>query len=225
LRLLLIEDEPRIVELLSAALSRVNFAVDAVGTGAEGQAALSATPYDAVILDLGLPDGDGLTLLGATRAAGNNVPILILTARDAVENRVCGLDRGADDYLVKPFAITELVARIKALLRRPGGVLGTILQAGNVAFDTIGREVTVGGVYVALPRRESATLEQLMRRFGRVVPKTVLEEKLYGIDDLIESNAIPVHVHHLRRKLLDAGATIEIHTVRGVGYLLDESRP
>jgi DNA-binding response OmpR family regulator len=225
LRLLLIEDEGRIVELLSAALARASFAVDAVATGAEGRAALAAVPYDAVILDLGLPDGDGLSLLRATRAAGNTVPILILTARDAVEDRVCGLDSGADDYLVKPFAITELVARIKALLRRPGGALGTILQAGNVAFDTIGREVTVAGAYVALPRRESATLEQLMRRFGRVVPKPVLEEKLYGIDDLIESNAIPVHVHHLRRKLMEAGATIEIHTVRGVGYLLDDARP
>jgi DNA-binding response OmpR family regulator len=141
-----------------------------------------------------------------------------------VEDRVCGLDSGADDYLIKPFATAELIARIKALLRRPGGALGTILQAGNVSFDTIGREVTVDGAYVVLPRRESATLEQLMRRLGRVVPKAVLEEKLYGIDDLIESNTIPVHVHHIRRKLQEAGASVEIHTVRGVGYLLGESR-
>lgn len=226
MRLLLIEDEARIVELLIGALSRLSFVVDAVRTAAEARAALSATvPYDAVILDLGLPDGDGLALLSATRANGNNVPIIILTARDAVEDRVCGLDRGADDYLVKPFATVELVARIKALLRRPGGALGTILQAGNVSFDTIGREVMVDGACVVLPRRETATLEQLMRRLGRVVPKPVLEEKLYGIDDLIASNTIPVHVHHLRRKLQEAGATIEIHTVRGVGYLLDETRP
>jgi DNA-binding response OmpR family regulator len=224
LRLLLIEDELRIVELLSTALSRANFAVDAVSTCADGRAALSGTQYDAAILDLGLPDGDGLALLSATRAGGNKIPILILTARDAVEDRVSGLDSGADDYLVKPFATTELVARIKALLRRPGGVLGTILQAGNVAFNTIMHETTVAGAYLALPRRESATLEQLLRRFGRVVPKAVLEDKLYGIDELIESNAVPVHIHHLRRKLLDAGATVEIHTVRGVGYLLDEVR-
>jgi DNA-binding response OmpR family regulator len=225
LRLLLIEDEVRILELLTAALSRAGFAVDSVSTCAEGRAALTGVPYDAAILDLGLPDGDGFVLLTAVRAARNKIPILILTARDAVEDRVRGLDGGADDYLVKPFAITELIARIKALLRRPGGALGTVLQAGNIAFDTIAREVNVGGEYVALPRRESATLEQLMRRFGRVVPRAVLEEKLYGIDDLIESNAIPVHVHHLRRKLLEAGATVEIHTVRGVGYLLDERRP
>jgi DNA-binding response OmpR family regulator len=221
---LLVEDEVRIVQLLTAALARANFAVDAVSTSADGRAALAAALYDAVILDLGLPDSDGLALLRATRAKGNQVPILILTARDAVEDRVCGLDSGADDYLVKPFATVELIARIKALLRRPGGALGTILQAGNVAFDTIGRDVAVGPARIVLPRRESATLELLMRRVGRVVPKPILEEKLYGIDDELGSNAVPVHVHHLRRKLQAAGATVEIHTIRGVGYLLEETR-
>ena len=194
-------------------------------TYAEGREAFSAAPYDAAILDLGLPDGDGLALLADVRAVGNAIPILILTARDAVESRVSGLDSGADDYLVKPFAIAEVIARVKALLRRPGAALGVVLQAGNVAFDTIAREVTVAGAHIALPRRESATLEQLLRRCGRVVPRAVLEDKLYGIDELIESNAIPVHVHHLRRKLLEAGATVAIHTVRGVGYLLDEAKP
>jgi DNA-binding response OmpR family regulator len=223
-RLLLIEDEVRLVQLLNAALARANFAVDAVGTSADGRAALAAALYDALILDLGLPDGDGLALLRAIRANGNQVPILILTARDAVEDRVCGLDSGADDYLVKPFATVELIARIKALLRRPGGALGTILQAGNVAFDTIGRDVAVGPARIVLPRRESATLELLMRRVGRVVPKPILEDKLYGIDDELGSNAVPVHVHHLRRKLQAAGATVEIHTIRGVGYLLEETR-
>jgi DNA-binding response OmpR family regulator len=223
-RLLLIEDEVRLVQLLNAALARANFAVDAVGTSADGRAALAAALYDALILDLGLPDGDGLALLRAIRASGNQVPILILTARDAVEDRVCGLDSGADDYLVKPFATVELIARIKALLRRPGGALGTILQAGNVAFDTIGRDVAVGPARIVLPRRESATLELLMRRVGRVVPKPILEDKLYGIDDELGSNAVPVHVHHLRRKLQAAGATVEIHTIRGVGYLLEETR-
>jgi DNA-binding response OmpR family regulator len=198
---LLVEDEVRLVQLVNAALARANFAVDAVGTSADGRAALAAALYDALILDLGLPDGDGLALLRAIRANGNQVPILILTARDAVEDRVCGLDSGADDYLVKPFATVELIARIKALLRRPGGALGTILQAGNVAFDTIGRDVAVGPARIVLPRRESATLELLMRRVGRVVPKPILEDKLYGIDDELGSNAVPVHVHHLRRKL------------------------
>jgi DNA-binding response OmpR family regulator len=181
---------------------------------------LRSIPYDAVILDLGLPDGDGLVLLRDMRAQGNAVPVLVLTARDAVEHRVAGLDTGADDYLIKPFAMSEVIARIKALLRRPEGALGALLKSGNIAFDTIGRDLRVGETVLVLPRRESAILEHLMRRAGRVVPKTVLEEKLYGIDDELGSNAIPVHVHHLRRKLMDRGATVEIHTVRGVGYLL-----
>src|SRR5262249_27957442 len=135
-----------------------------------------------------------------------------------------GLDTGADDYLVKPFAMSELIARAKALLRRPGSALGTVLSAGNVVFDTIGRDVRVASAALTFPRRELAILEHLMRRLGRVMPKAVLEERLYGIDDELESNAIPVHVHHLRRKLLDAGATIEIHTVRGIGYILSETK-
>ena len=136
-----------------------------------------------------------------------------------------GLDSGADDYLVKPFAVAEVIARVKALLRRPGHALGTTLRAGNVTFDTIGRDVRVGETTLSLPRQELAILEHLMRRLGRVVPKAVLEEKLYGIDDEPASNAIPVHVHHLRRKLADTGASPEIHTVRGIGYLLAEEFP
>ena len=159
------------------------------------------------------------------RRNGSRIPVLVLTARDAVEARVTGLDAGADDYLVKPFATAELVARVKALLRRPGQALGTVLEAGNVAFDTIGRDVRVGTAVLALPRQELAILEHLMRRLGRVVPKAVLEEKLYGFDDEPVSNAIPVHVHHLRRRLAEAEATAEIHTVRGIGYLLADGPP
>ena len=220
MRLLIVEDETRIAEIVRSAFTRAGFAVDAVRQCGEAQAALAANRYDALILDLGLPDGDGMTLLKEMRRRGNSVPVLVLTARDAVEQRVAGLDSGADDYLVKPFAITEVIARIKALLRRPEGALGALLRSGNIAYDTIGRDLRVGDNVLVLPRRESAILEHLMRRAGRVVPKTVLEEKLYGIDDELGSNAIPVHVHHLRRKLLDSGATVEIHTVRGVGYLL-----
>ena len=222
MRLLVVEDEPRIAELLRAALERTGFVADAVATAADGRATVAVNPYDAVVLDLGLPDGDGLELLRELRRAGNLIPILILTARDALEDRVGGLDAGADDYLVKPFAMSELIARVKALLRRPGGALGTMLKAGNIKFDTIGRDVSIAAVPLALPRRETAILEHLMRRLGRVVPKALLEEKLDGLDDELESNAIPVHVHHLRHKLMDGGATAEIHTVRGVGYLLTE---
>ncbi|MBI2737353.1 MAG: response regulator [Rhodospirillales bacterium] len=224
MRILVIEDEGRIAEILRSALSRAGFTVDSVRLYAEGSAAVATNPYDAVVLDLGLPDGDGLSLLGEMRARGSAIPILVLTARDAVERRVAGLDAGADDYLIKPFATSEVVARVKALLRRPGGALGTVLSSGNLAFDTVGRDVRIGEAVLALPRRESAILEHLMRRAGRVVPKAVLEEKLYGIDDELGSNAIPVHVHHLRRKLIDGGATVEIHTVRGVGYLLVDHR-
>lgn len=220
MRLLVVEDEIRMAEILSAALLRAGLTVDTVRSCADARAAIAANSYDAAILDLGLPDGDGLDLLREVRAKGRGVPILILTARDAVEDRVSGLDTGADDYVVKPFAMAELLARTKALLRRPGNALGATLQAGNIVFDTIGRDVRVGDTVLLLARRESAILEHLMRRLGRVVPKTVLEEKLYGLGEELESNAIPVHVHYLRHKLMDAGATAEIHTVRGVGYLL-----
>jgi DNA-binding response OmpR family regulator len=222
MRVLVIEDETRIAEILRTALKRAGFAVDTAERCADAQLALAGFQYDAAILDLGLPDGDGLTLLAQLRSEKQLLPVLVLTARDAVEERVIGLDAGADDYLIKPFAVVEVIARIKALLRRPGGALGTALEAGNITFDTIGRSVRVDTQFLKLPRRELGILELLMRRMGRVVPKAVLEEKLYGMDDEVESNAISVHVHHLRRKLEDAGATPEIHTVRGVGYLLIE---
>ena len=224
MRLLIIEDEPRFAEILKSGLLRAVFAVVVVHRCTDAREALAVTVYDAAVLDLGLPDGDGLDLLAELRSGHNGVPILVLTARDAVEDRVTGLDAGADDYLVKPFATVELIARTKALLRRPGAALGIKLQVGNVVLDTIGRDVRIGELPMQLPRRECTILEHLLRRQGRVVPKTVLEEKLYGIDEELESNAVPVHVHHLRRKLQDAKATAEIHTVRGIGYLLTEIR-
>jgi len=221
---LVVEDEARIAEILKGALTKAGFAVDTACSCADAREALSLNPYDIAVLDLGLPDGDGMNLLSEVRSAGNQIPILVLTARDAVEDRVGGLDAGADDYLVKPFAMTELIARAKALLRRPGGALGTALSAGNLIFDSIGRDVQIAGRSLSLPRREAAILEHLMRRLDRVVPKALLEEKLYGFDDELESNAIPVHIHHLRRRLADGRATVEIHTVRGIGYILTEAK-
>jgi DNA-binding response OmpR family regulator len=209
---------------LRSKLGDAGFAVDIAGSAADAEAALELINYDAAVLDLGLPDGDGLALLAAVRRLGKTLPILILTARDAVEDRVGGLDAGADDYLTKPFAMTELIARIKALLRRPGGVLGITLDAGNVSLDTVGRELAIAGTPVRVSRRELAILEQMMRRFGRIVPKAVLEEKLYGIDEEPDSNTIPVHVHHLRRQLEAANASLAIHTIRGVGYILTETK-
>jgi DNA-binding response OmpR family regulator len=223
MRLLVVEDELKLAQLLKRRLASEGFAVDAIETATDASEAINNFSYDALILDLGLPDGDGMSLLQTARHAGKATPILILTARDAVEDRVAGLNGGADDYLVKPFAMSELVARIKALLRRPGGALGAVLTAGNIALDTIGRDIRVAGQTVHLPRQEIAILEQLMRRAGRVIPRAVLEEKLYGMDEEPESNTIPVHVHRLRKRLEQAGATGQIHTVRGVGYVLMEN--
>ena len=220
MRLLVIEDEDRLCGILKSKLGETGFTVDIAASAEDAGIALELINYDAAVLDLGLPDGDGLAVLTATRAARKALPILILTARDAVEDRVAGLNAGADDYLTKPFAMTELVARIKALLRRPDSVLGITLEVGNIRLDTIGRELLIGGNPVRLSRRELAILEQMMRRFGRIVPKAVLEEKLYGIDEEPDSNPIPVHVHHLRRQLEAAGANVEIHPIRGVGYVL-----
>lgn len=224
MRLLIIEDEHRLSAILKTKLGASGFVVDVAGSAADAVAAIELFNYDAAVLDLALPDGDGLDVLSTVRRKGKALPILILTARDAVEDRVTGLDAGADDYLTKPFAMAELVARIKALLRRPGGVLGITLEAGNLCLDTVGRELTIAGHPVRLSRRELAILEQMMRRLGRIVPKAVLEEKLYGIDEEPDSNTIPVHVHHLRRQMQSAGASLVIHTIRGVGYILAEHK-
>ena len=225
LRLLVVEDEDRLAGIVKAQLGASGFVVDLAGSASDAVAALELTSYDAVVLDLGLPDRDGATVLTAAREMGKALPILILTARDAIEDRVAGLNAGADDYLTKPFAMAELIARVQALLRRPGGVLGITLEAGNLRLDTIGRELTIGGVPIRLSRQELAVLEQMMRRLGRIVPKAVLEEKLYGHDEEPDSNTIPVHIHHLRRQMEGARASLAIHTVRGVGYILAEAPP
>jgi DNA-binding response OmpR family regulator len=223
MRVLVVEDEKKTASFIRKALQAEGFAVDLCHHGDEALAAAQATPFDGIVLDIMLPGRDGLSVLRQLRDQKNHTPVLLLSARGEVNERVEGLDAGADDYLPKPFAVAELVARTRALLRRPGGALGAVLQAGNIVFNTIDRDVAVDGKPVVLPRRESAILEHLMRRVGRVVPKAVLEDKLYGIDEELESNAIPVHVHHLRRKLTEAGATAEIHTIRGVGYLLSDN--
>lgn len=224
MRVLIVEDESRIREIIAAALRQAGFVVDPVATANDAHQALQGVAYDAMVLDLGLPDQDGLRVLEKARTTGNGLPILILTARDSVEDRVLGLNTGADDYLVKPFAITELIARLNALLRRPGGALGTELVAGNVVLDTRGRDVKAGDNPLTLHRREVSLLEHLMRRLGRVVPRDVLEEKLYGFEEEVDSNAVPVHIHFLRKKLVEVGATVDIHTVRGIGYMLEEKR-
>ena len=186
-------------------------------------AVLKSQTYDLVILDLGLPDRDGLLLLKDIRELNKHIPVLILTARDALEDRLKGLDGGADDYLLKPFAIEELAARIRALLRRPGQSLGTILETGNVALNTETRTATVAGRPLRLTRRELDLLEQLLRGAGQAVSKERIEERLYSYSDEGSQNSIEVLAHRLRQKLEINGASVQIHTLRGVGYLLDES--
>ncbi len=224
MRLLLVEDHATFAELVRQNLEREGFAVDVVETAGDGDAALRAVSYDAIILDLGLPDASGLTLLRDLRAAGKSTPVLILTARDTVDDRVTGLNAGSDDYLVKPCAMEELVARVRALLRRPGGALGVTLTAGNISFDTTAREVRIDDKPIAISRREMGVLEQLMRRYGRVVPKDVIEDKLYGFDEEVTSNSVEAHISRLRKRLEKGGANVSIHTLRGVGYLLSDER-
>ncbi len=220
MRLLIVEDEADLAALTRRALIGAGFAVDVAPGLAGAEDHVAVAPYDAIVLDLGLIDGDGLTLLQRLRRAGSSVPILILTARDAPEDRVTGLDEGADDYLVKPFHMAELVSRVRALLRRPNAVLGVRLELGNLALDTVSRQTTVNGGRVVLPPRETALLELLLRRQGNVVTRETLEQSLYDFGTTLGSNALEVLVHRLRRRLAEAGADAVIHTLRGVGYLL-----
>lgn len=222
MRLLLIEDHERFSKFVKDGLEKEGFTVDVFDTAGGGDDALATVQYEAVILDLGLPDSDGLTLLREWRERGDETPVLILTARDGIDERVKGLNSGGDDYLLKPFAMEELVARIRALLRRPGGLLGLVITAGNVSFDTTAREVRIDEKTISIPRREMGVLEHLMRRNGRVVPKDVLEDKIYGFGKEVSSNSVEVHVSRLRKRLAGAGANICVHTLRGVGYLLSE---
>ena len=224
MRVLLVEDNARLSTFINKGLSTEGFSVDLFGTVFEAEAALQTIKYSVVILDLGLPDGDGLELLRSLRKRGDNIPVLILTSRDGIDDRVKGLNSGGDDYMLKPFAMEELVARIRALMRRPGGALGVTLTAGNVSFDTTAREVCVREEPITISRREMGVLEQLMRRNGRVVPKDVLEDRIYGFEQQVASNSVEVNISRLRKRLQNAGASINIHTLRGVGYLLSDEK-
>lgn len=225
MRILLVEDNARLSALTAEALKGAGYAIDPVCRAADAEAALRATSYDAIVLDLGLPDFDGMDLLALLRKRGLATPILLLTARDDAEAVVAGLNGGADDYLRKPFNMDELIARVRALLRRPGAALGTALREGNMELDTTARRARVDGALLDLSRREAGALELLMRRSGTVVSKAALEEALYGFGEEVSSNAIEVLIHRLRKKLAGVGAEAEIHTLRGIGYLLSGKRP
>ena len=220
MRLLIAEDNERLGGYLQAALTQRGFTADLVANAGDAEAALFTIDYDALILDLGLPDADGLNLLKQMRRNQDMRPVLILTARDSTEMLVSGLNSGADDYVTKPFEIEELAARIRALLRRPGQRQSVIIAEANIQLNTAEREVRVNGQIVEVPRREYYALELLMRRTGSVVSKKSMEDVLYSFGEEIASNAVEVLIHRLRKRLLDSGAEPVIHTIRGVGYML-----
>ena len=223
-RVIIAEDERAVRESLSRALTLEGYSVTAVSDGAQALEAMRAESADVLVLDVMMPVVDGLTACRVLRSEKNRVPILLLTARTETSDRVAGLDAGADDYLPKPFAMEELVARLQALFRRPGQLLGRKLTFGNVALDTEGRQVFVAGASRTFPARETAVLEILMRRGGNVAPKRLFEDHLFGLSGDVGSNAVEVYVHRLRKMLAESGATVKIHTVRGVGYLMAEDK-
>jgi DNA-binding response OmpR family regulator len=220
MRLLLVEDNARLASLIREGLDQQGFAVDWCETVDGAEHALKINDYDLMLLDLGLPDGEGLDLVRKLRRTKLMLPILILTARGGLDDRVHGLDAGADDYLVKPFQIPELAARCRALLRRPGASLGTTLTAGNISLDTAERTVTVGGHVIEATPREVSLLECLMRRTGHVVAKPALEGALYSMDAEVTPNALEACMSRLRKRLSTSAADIHIRTVHGVGYAL-----
>jgi two-component system response regulator QseB len=213
-RLLLVEDDPMIGEAIRAGLRREGFTVDWVHDAEGAAQVLRTEPFELLLLDLGLPRSDGLALLKSLRARGEALPVLVITARDAVSQRVAGLDAGADDYLVKPFDLDELAARIRALLRRKSGRASSALTHLDVTLDPSQHRVTQNGAEIALSPREFALLELLLERPGTILSRSQIEGRLYGWGEEVESNAVEVHIHGLRRKL---GARF-ILTVRGVGY-------
>jgi two-component system, OmpR family, response regulator len=218
-RILIAEDDRILADALSRSLRAGGYAVDVVDAGDNAESALLAQPYDLVILDLGLPQVPGLEVLRHLRARKNHVPVLILTAADSVEQRVLGLDLGADDYMAKPFALTELEARVRALTRRALGSGQNQLRHGNLCFDPVGRVATVNDVALELSGRELGLLETLLQRAGRLVSKEQLVDHLCEWGEEVSNNAIEVYVHRLRKKLEPGG--VRIATVRGLGYCLE----
>lgn len=221
MRILLIEDDELITHGILAGLRAHGLTVDGVATAAQAEAALAAGHCDLVILDLGLPDEDGMRLLQRLRAGGMALPVLILTARDAVVDRIAGLRAGADDYLLKPFDLNELIARLHALLRRAAGRSVDVIEHGPLRMDPTSGVVSLHGRVIILSRRELALLTALLQARGRILNADQLKDSLYGFSEEIESNALNVHIHHLRRKL---GADV-IETVRGLGYRFNWVKP
>lgn len=221
MRVLIVEDDTGIATGLAATLRGSGYAVDVTATLALASAALRVEPFDLVLLDLSLPDGDGLDWLRQVRSSGSVMPVLIMTARDALPDRVAGLDEGADDYVVKPFEPEELLARMRVALRRSEGRASPELRHGDLVVDPAAHTVVRNGEPVALRAKEFALLLALLRGSGQVLSRQRLEQALYGFDEVLDSNALEVHMHHLRRKLGDG----LVKTVRGVGYFVPVPEP
>ena len=217
MKILVVEDDTLLRQGLQQALSQEQYSCDVAVNCAEADSLIKVSEYGLIILDLGLPDGDGMSLLTRWRQRGMVQPVLILTARDALDERVAGLDRGADDYMVKPFALAELLARVRALLRRDQKLASNQIISGDLMLDLQQKTVTLAGAPVVLTRREFALLRRLVMQAGKLVSRERLQEDIYDWQDDIGSNALEVHIHHLRRKL----GTTRIRTVRGEGYCLE----
>src|SRR6202171_2430690 len=224
MRLLGVEDNEQRAERSTRGRQTAGYEIDVLASLEEASTVLRTTFYAALILDLGLPDGDGLALLREIRHRNNPIPVLVLTARGGLHDRVQGLRSGADDYLVKPFALEELVARLEAQLRRPGNLLGSSLRIANLEFDTRSRQASIDDQPQVLSARETAVLELLMRSKGRVVSKKQVEDHIFGHSGDVASNASEVYVHRLRKQLSERGARVQVHTIRGVGYLIAEEK-
>jgi two-component system response regulator TctD len=222
MRLLLVEDSERLGALLAERVHGAGWRLDIVETAEAAREAVRSIPYDLFLVDLGLPDGDGQQLIRHMRGSGLATPLMVITARGAIEERVMALDAGADDYLVKPFNHIELLARCRALLRRSGTLMAEIMEVGRLAFDPAAKTVRIGGELLAMPPRERSLLELLLRHANRVVPKERIEIALSEFGDEISTNAVEVAVSRLRRRLDPAESGIAIETVRGAGYLLRE---
>lgn len=219
MRVLITEDNGELAEFIQEALSQEGYLSDIARSAGELKLSVQQTSYAAIILDLGLPDIDGIEVLKNLRRAGNMVPVLILTARGGVQDRIKGLNHGADDYLIKPFAIEELIARLRALLRRPNELSNPKLDAGNVSMDVLSKAVSVAGNNVVMGKTEVAILESFIRNVGLTVSKESLENMIYQDGYTLTDNALQVAVHRVRKKLADAGANTQITTIRGIGYL------
>lgn len=218
MRLLLVEDDELLGDAVKTGLSQFGYIVDWLKDGESAKAAIKTENFELIILDLGLPKLSGLHLLQSIRREGNVIPVIILTARESIENKVKGLDSGADDYIIKPFDLDELSARVRALIRRSQGRADTLLQYRNITLDPAAHQVTVDNEVINVPRREFSLLQKLLENKGHVLSRENLMQSIYGWDEYVDSNALEVHIHNLRKKL----NANYIRTIRGIGYMIEK---